>query len=170
MQPVIRSIGILTGIMVAAGILCWGCSKTEEQEPGARRGTMEYYEQMIRVDPRDAESHFLLGVIYMSHQRDEEAIDTLEQAVFLGLEPEFEMYAYDNLGQTYLALGHYAKANEAFNRVIQIDPTWSWSHYGLGQVYLKPGKKDSARREYEILKDLDKDLAATLFQSINQAS
>jgi Flp pilus assembly protein TadD len=78
------------------------------------------------------------------------------------------MDAYGNLGIAYGQLGRFAEAIQAFKQAIKISPDNAALHFTLGSVYLEAGDKDSAAKEYEILKTLDAEKANELLSLINK--
>jgi len=66
----------------------------------------------------------------------------------------------------YNELKDYKKAVESYKQAILIQPGHTYAHYGLGMIYLVQGHRNSAVKEYEILKDLDRDTADKLFNTI----
>ena len=73
-----------------------------------------------------------------------------------------------NLAYVYRLRGRYHEAIEACKEAIRIDPDYAWAHYNLGLTYLKTGNKDGAQKQYEILKDLDRDSADKLLKAIHK--
>jgi Flp pilus assembly protein TadD len=49
------------------------------------------------------------------------------------------------LGQAYYNSGDYARAAEAFGRLVEIDPVASYGHFGLGLSLQRLGRTDLAR-------------------------
>ncbi|MEO0136971.1 MAG: tetratricopeptide repeat protein [candidate division WOR-3 bacterium] len=127
--------------------------------------SIEAYKQAIRIRPDDADVHYNLGVIYGELGRYSEAIEAFKQAI--RIKPD-DVDAHYNLGLTYGKLGRYSEAIEAFRQAIRIKPDFADAHYNLGIIYLIIEDKGSALDEYKILKDLDRDLANELFNSINK--
>lgn len=74
--------------------------------------------------------------------------------------------AHSGLGTSYIALGLYKYAIEAFKQTIRIEPDSVGAHFGLGLMYLRIGDRNSALNEYKILKELDINLANKLFDFI----
>jgi Tfp pilus assembly protein PilF len=56
---------------------------------------------------------------------------------------------------------------QALEKAIQIKPKYAQAHYALGLSYLKLGDKNSALKEFRILKTLDQNLADELIRMIN---
>jgi len=116
--------------------------------------------------------HITMGVAYFSEGDYKRAIHAFEQA--LELNPQ-SAEAYKWLGMSYLRLGEtpvstfpelLGKAVEAFNKSLSINPNEREAHYNLGLTYVALNRLDSAGREYEILKNLDRELADSLLLKI----
>jgi tetratricopeptide (TPR) repeat protein len=109
-----------------------------------------------------------------NERRFNEAKELIKQAIRTNPKLANE---YSELGKThylmgivYDKLGRFNEAIEAYKQAIRINPELADSHLKLGIVYCALGNKGSALDEYNILKDLDKDLANTLFNLINKLS
>jgi clan AA aspartic protease (TIGR02281 family) len=118
------------------------------------------------------EEHINLGVTHFSQGDYERAAHAFEQA--LALNPQ-SAEAYKWLGMSYLRLGEtpvstfpklLGKAVDAFNKSLSINPDEGEAHYNLGLTYVALNRVDSAEREYEILKNLDRELANLLLSKI----
>jgi len=124
---------------------------------------IEAYKQAIRINPDYAELHYILGWTYGKLGRYTEAIEAYKQAIRIN--PDYaEAHYY--LGMVYAILRRYTEAVEAFKQAIRINPDYAEAHYSLGVTYLLLGAKGSALDQYKILKDLDRDFANKLFNSI----
>ncbi len=121
------------------------------------------YKKAIQIKPDYAEAHYDLGFIYDKLKRHIEEIDAYKQAI--RIEPDFAD-AHFNLGITYAALGRYREAIDAFKETIRIKPNDAEAHYNLGMTYWIIGDKGSALDQYEVLKNLHKELATRLFNLI----
>jgi tetratricopeptide (TPR) repeat protein len=51
----------------------------------------------------------------------------------------------------------------AYKKAIRIEPEFVLAHYFMGLAYLELGDKDSALKEFRILKHLDEDYANDLY-------
>jgi len=71
------------------------------------------------------------------------------------------------LGVAYVILGRSNEAVEACKKAIRIRPGYAKAHFALALNYLMLGDSESALREYETLKTLDKDLANQLIHLID---
>jgi tetratricopeptide (TPR) repeat protein len=63
-------------------------------------------------------------------------------------------------------LGKWKKAIESYKQVIRIDPDFALAHHNLGLASLALNDRDSALEQYEILKNLDTEMANKLFNAI----
>ena len=86
--------------------------------------------------------------------------------------------AYNNLGYVYEYLGRFEEAIKYYKQAIKIKPDFVLAHenlanlvdarYRSGITHLKNGNKDSALKEYEILKTIDANMANELLKIINK--
>ena len=77
-----------------------------------------------------------------------------------------EAEQFNTLGESYFNQRKYQEAVDAYKQVIRIKPNDDNAHYDLGMTYLLLDNSDSALDQYNILKDLNKDLANKLFNDI----
>jgi tetratricopeptide (TPR) repeat protein len=105
---------------------------------GDYKKAIKAFEQVIRVNPDSADAHKWLGMSYLKIGNNEVMTD-----------PEM----LDN-------------AVKEFNKALSLNPNFAEARYYLGIAYLALYNKDAAVREYEILKDTDKELAGSLFARI----
>ena len=82
-------------------------------------------------------------------------------AILCRIKPENAEALYD-LGSIYCELEEYKEAIKVFKRAISIKSDYANAHYGLGFSYFRIGNKDFGLKEYEILKNLDINLANKL--------
>jgi tetratricopeptide (TPR) repeat protein len=113
------------------------------------------------------------GTQYFSAGDYKSAIKNFEEA--LTFNPQ-SVEAHTWLGMSYLQIGDnqtttlpelLEKAVEAFSRALSIRPDLAEAHYNLGLTYVALKRIDVAEREYEILKNLDRELADSLLLEIN---
>ena len=99
-------------------------------------------EQAIKTDPDDASAYYDLG---NAHFNSGKQIDLINQPI-----DEIEA----------------KEAIEAYKQAIMINPDFAEAHYSLGAAYHFLNDKDSALKEYKILKNLDPEKADELFDEI----
>jgi clan AA aspartic protease (TIGR02281 family) len=114
------------------------------------------------------------GINYFSAGDYKKALKAFEQAVRVN--PD-SADAYKWLGMSYLKLGDNEamtdpemldKAVNAFDNALILNPNSAEARYYIGITYLALYNKDAAVREYDILKDIDKELASSLFDRIGK--
>jgi tetratricopeptide (TPR) repeat protein len=126
---------------------------------------IETFKQCIRIKPESEVAHFNLGLVYGRLHRFEDGIVEFQKAA--SINPKFAD-AYFGLGLFYNALKRPNKAIDAYKEVLRLKPDDPEVHYELGKAYLLSWDKISAMKEYNILKDLDKELANQLLDFINK--
>jgi tetratricopeptide (TPR) repeat protein len=123
------------------------------------------FKKAIQINPEDAEAYNNLGRLYFKSGRYEEAIDYFEQA--LSRQPH-GTGIYRNLGAANAQLGRYSEAVDVLQKAVRIDPADADAHLDLGKVYLMMEDRDSALKQYNILKELNPDQAAYLLNLIHK--
>jgi tetratricopeptide (TPR) repeat protein len=129
---------------------------------------IEAYKQVILINPNDANAYYNLSVTYKNLGLYKDAIEARKQAI--RIDPNDAMNYY-NLGEYYDHLGLYKDAIEAYKQAIRIDPDrviCAIFRFHLGVSYFLIGDINSALNEYNILKELDVNLANELFDLINK--
>jgi Flp pilus assembly protein TadD len=104
-----------------------------------------------------------LGAAFGRLDRYAEAIDAYKQAI--KIKPD-SARTYHNLGAIYSNLGRYAEAIDAYKQAVKIKPDFAEARLCLGLTYLLSGDKNSALKEYEILKTLNAKMAEKIFNLI----
>ncbi len=104
-----------------------------------------------------------LGNAYNGLKRYNEAADALKQAAVI--EPN-NAAAHFNLGLALFNGGRHSEAIEAYKAVVKLRPQLAVAHYNLGLSYVAINDKVSARKQYEILKPLNADMANELQNAI----
>ena len=100
----------------------------------------------VRLDPKDINSHFNLGVILKELGKFKEAELSYSQA--LSLKPDYAD-AHNNLGNILKELGKLEQAEVSFNQAIALKPNSSQTHYNLGVVLKELGKLEQAEVSYK---------------------
>ena len=109
----------------------------------------------LQIDPKLAEAHKTLGLIYYAHSWFDKSLDENEKA--LALNPNFYI-AMHNQGWINLNLGNLVPAAQWFEKARQINPTFASTYLGLGLVNINLKNFNQARQwlndAYEIHPDL----------------
>jgi len=94
-----------------------------------------------KVDPREANIFYYLGIIYRIQRNYPDAVEMLRQAV--SLKPHLvHMQFY--LGLTLMESGRFEEACESFGETVHIKPDFADGHHMLGSLYLE-NMKDPER-------------------------
>jgi tetratricopeptide (TPR) repeat protein len=72
------------------------------------------------------------------------------------------------VADAHLEVGQYEEAIAACEEGLRIDPMNAESHYNLGRAYFHRGDKDLASEEYEVLNELDEELAKNLYKLVGE--
>ncbi len=108
---------------------------------------------------------FRRGLAYHREKRYADAIKEYERSLDLGGRfPE----AFNNLAYSYRKVGKVDKAIELYKVAIALRPLFVQAHDYLARAHLAKGNKAAALHEYEIVRRLDKKLAAWLWIAIQR--
>lgn len=110
------------------------------------------YETMLRVDPKDAELHDDVALIYLGMGQTAAAVRHFEASV--ALKPE-SAAAHFNLGTALAQDGRLAEAVSAFRAALERRPGYALAHNNLGQVMLAQGKTGDALKHLQEAVRLD---------------
>ncbi len=129
--------------------------------------SIDAYKEAIRIKPDYADAYTTLGVVSLILSRYDEAIGAFRKSVKIN--PKNPEVVY-NLGNAYSELNKYEEAADAFKQAVKLKPKFAEAHYRLGLMYIELSKKalNSARKEYNILKRQDKELAKDLLNAIQK--
>ena len=131
---------------------------TSSKDPSDLQAALSSAKQAIRIDPKLAEAHVVMGRIYqtMGQQRD---LAVIEFQRALELEPR-QADAIQGMARAYEDLGREAEAEAAFKRGVALRP-WSWSGYNrLASYYLRKKRYADAEAQFRKALELAPDNAA----------
>jgi len=111
------------------------------------------YQESLRSNPTNAETHVALGKIYVTQEDLTKAKESFAQAVRLEPSPA-NRYA---LAQTHMEMGDYKAAEAEFRIVRDAQLDKPNGEYGLGLVYAKQGKTDDAISSFKRAISIQKD-------------
>lgn len=140
---------------------------------------VDYFQRAMHLKPLYTDPHLNLGVAYTEMGQSDKAELQLRTAVALSplrtdarnklgelysdagqlddaksqflksVESEPNATAYKGLGAIYLHWGDHARAAEAFERAVAVDPYDSVARFELGKLYLAAGRREDAARQYQ---------------------
>jgi non-specific serine/threonine protein kinase len=104
--------------------------------------------------------YHLLGELSLSKGLYDEALENLNKASLIW--SWYRAFFVNALGEAYFKIGKSDEAVGKFRNVLEINPNYAQTHYMLGLIYEKKGKKEKAREHFqkflEIWKDADENL------------
>jgi tetratricopeptide (TPR) repeat protein len=119
----------------------------EQAASALEQGNFSAAEQLLRPalreHPDDSRALGLMGVVLDAQKRYDEAEDFYERA--LKLDPHFAPLL-NNLGNHYLKKGDMGRAEEAYLKVVSIDPSHPNANLHLAQMSVAAKKGDAALR------------------------
>ncbi len=126
----------------------------------------------LELKPNDGETLFYLGYSHSLLNRNADASRLFKRAV-TGLE---ELTRNDRsfadgfylLGNAYLADGQAKKAIEAYRQSVALNPGFARVRHNLGVAYVVDKNKTAATEQYNILKEINSNLAAKLKAEIDR--
>ena len=116
------------------------------------------YRQIIKNNPRHAESYLWLGVTLYRQGKLDEAITNYQKAI--QLDPK-SANTYNNLGNVLRDQGKLEEAIFNFRQAIQLDPKSAKAYHNLGAVLYLQGKLEEAITNYRQAIQLDPKSANT---------
>lgn len=128
----------------------------------------EAFQQELKLNPNDFYSLFFYGVVAISLNDHKEAIPNLEKATKINPNSG-EAYLF--LGQSQFELGDLVNAEKNLRRAVELEANGGKNtqarrtHFMLGRLLLKTGRKEEAKKELEIAGQLQQ---ASLDSSRNE--
>ena len=101
---------------------------------GEHQEAVEILNGAVKIEPREPNVYYYLGVAHRAMRRLEEAVDALYNGV--ELKPDSIQIQFF-LGLTLIDCGEYEDARDAFLNVVRIKPDFVDGHYMLGHLYLE---------------------------------
>jgi Flp pilus assembly protein TadD len=117
---------------------------TASRIPDARAA----FEQVLRIEPRDARAKNNLGLIFESGGKTEDALAAYRNAIAWqkGDTPTSEQ-PYLNLGSLLVTLDRAEEAISPLRKAVELASTNSQCHLRLGTAYLHLNRRDEAQKE-----------------------
>lgn len=99
-------------------------------------------------------SDALDGRCWAYHVKSQYDLAITDCKASLAIRPSYS-YAFNNLGTAYLGLKDYANALAAFNRAIELKPTFVHSRLNRARTFAALGRDNDAKREYQSVLTLE---------------
>jgi Flp pilus assembly protein TadD len=105
----------------------------------------------LKLNPEMLLARYHLGKVQLQRGRDEEATATLSRVVETA--PDFRP-ALEALGQALLKQQQAERAVAVLERAVKLGRDWPDGHVLLGRAYMAAGRREDARREFAIARQL----------------
>jgi len=112
------------------------------------------FQKAVELDPTYADAFHNLGSAYAEQGKWEDAIAAYKKALAQPIYANSEN-TYNNLGYAYWALDRPVEAEDAFRTALQLEPKLVPSHFWLGVLLEKAGRKEEARVHFKLARDLE---------------
>lgn len=106
----------------------------------------------VQLDPKDADSHSMLGAIQLKSGETEQALESFLRAH--AVTPD-DAGVLVNLGSTVTRLGRDEEAIAWYQRAVVVNPTSSLAHRELARLWLGQGRVEQAIDHFEEIVRLD---------------
>jgi tetratricopeptide (TPR) repeat protein len=104
------------------------------------------FREVLRAAPSLAAAHYNLGLVLVRHQREREAIESLERAIAGGLAIA---PAWNNLGLAFKKTLDVDEATRAFTEALRADPRHWHAAVNLGRMHLATGDLGAAQSAFQ---------------------
>ncbi len=115
------------------------------------------YQEILRLDSRNADALHLLGLVAHRLEKHSVAIDYISRAI--ALKPDVAGF-HVNIGAAYGAAGKLEKSVASYCRALEIKPDCAEAHINLGNVLWDQGKRDEAAASYRRALEIKPNCAA----------
>jgi len=108
----------------------------------------ENYLKSIKLDSNYTEAYYNLCGLYLFEGRNDEAI---EQCSIASADSSYKARAsaLTNLGIAYFRKGDVNKAKQYYDKALEINPAYVYTHNELGKLYTSIGKEQDAIQEFK---------------------
>jgi tetratricopeptide (TPR) repeat protein/TolB-like protein len=126
---------------------------THTRDPAYHKKTLAFMQRWARAIPGPGSGHFHnhYGYAYIEHGLFTEA--EREFRAYIRVSPD-EANGYDSLAELFLLTGRPTMAVEYYDKALQLNPLFGWSHYGRAYALAAQGKYDEAFASLRTLQNL----------------
>jgi len=128
------------------------------------------YRQALALEPKDFDAWMGLGNLEKRLDHVDAAIEAFKQAeqIQAADNPQSAAFARLRLAELYFAQQRYQEVVDAYKQAATYNMAFDAPDYlRFGRAYLKLGDKESARKQYQKLKEMESPLAEQLLRLIN---
>lgn len=122
------------------------------RETGDDAKAMELFVKAAELDPRFYEAYVAMAELYSAERRWAETIEALKKAVEIRADSVEVLYS---LGGAAMNATDMETAQEAFGKLLALDPAHAAGHYQMGMIFVNKGEKASAITHLEKYLELE---------------
>ncbi|MBN1226315.1 MAG: sulfatase-like hydrolase/transferase [Deltaproteobacteria bacterium] len=122
---------------------------------GNYQKALEEYQEDIKLFPDAPLLYNNIGVIYLRQKLYHLAIEQFEKVISLTSDQSAHIITHTNLGTAYEMLGMYPKAQEEYQRSLELDPNYLVAHINAGNVFLKTHQIEKAIQSWQKALEID---------------
>ncbi len=115
------------------------------QRAGKREEARQQLDQLVQKKPDDAEAVHMLGIMAYQERNYEDAIKHMQRSLEMASKPSF----YSNMGNVYADLRQFAKAKDAYQSALRLDPSLAAVYGNWGNMYRAQNKPEQAIFQYQ---------------------
>jgi tetratricopeptide (TPR) repeat protein len=133
----------------------WGNLGNVYQEQRKFDDALFCYQKTLNLDPDNPMTYNNMGNLYLSHNKPSDAIKYYQQSILLSQKyPEnvptsMIIDTYCNLGNALTGLNQIAHADQAYQKALQLDPTYLTGRWNRSLTLLKGGQWFAGWEHYE---------------------
>jgi tetratricopeptide (TPR) repeat protein len=116
--------------------------------------TQAFYEKVLKEQPKNLDVKTRMAMTYMTSKSPMQGIMMLREV--LAEDPK-NVSALFNLGMLSVQSGQYDKAIDRLQELVKINPAHTQGQLLLGIALMKKGDKTEAKKQFQKVKDMDKD-------------
>ena len=113
---------------------------------GKYKEAMEYYDQVIEINPQDADAYHNLGHIKAKLGNHKDAIKDFDKAIEIN---PYDADTYNNRGHAKAELGNHTEAIQDYDKAIEINPQFAAAFNNRGITKRKSGNHMEAIQDYD---------------------
>ncbi|MBY0514485.1 MAG: tetratricopeptide repeat protein [Gemmataceae bacterium] len=110
--------------------------------------TVKVARDAIRLDPRNPEGHYVLGLGLLGTRDNEGALACFRET--LRLDPGFRPDVYDRMGDALLKLGKFKESVAAFDKFLELRPKFAPDHWRRGIALYYAGRFDDGKKQFDL--------------------
>jgi tetratricopeptide (TPR) repeat protein len=120
-------------------------------QPGKQQEAKAQFEECLKLDPKNVEPRYQLGLIFKSEGEGANAIQLFEEVIALASK---HANALRDLGGLYMQSGDEVKGRAVLERAAALNPQDAETHFLLSRLYSLAGEKTLARQHLDLFQKL----------------